>query len=191
MHDEPGPTNQARTPIFEQEQAASKELDHIQDSAEQEPHRTVLLPANNVELKFLFRIVSPKFGTGRSVWYDKLGVYRTLQQYMMDKFTRDYIASSAFAGHDRNIMDGIHDLLDEYQCLDLYLNSRAAERCTFMQSDHKTGFACDGCIERRRLCIRPIQRGLKKGEDLVVNPLPKKLRLDRIPAEMSYWVRGS
>lgn len=142
-----------------------------------------------MKVKLFLRVVTSKIGR-RPFWYESVRKYTLLQQRRADKISIDF-ASTREDAATLNTLSAARSFapLSQTVCIDIFLNpAEQVAVCKFPNSDNKTGYSCDRCIKQRKLCIRP-EKVEGQRFQLVVHPLPKRLRGGRSAESEYYWVR--
>lgn len=111
-----------------------------------------------------------------------------LSEALHQKFHTDFYTVQEHQERYHNILEYLEVYLGDYQCLDMRIQTaQRASNCTYSMSEYRKEYACDQCILRRRLCVKPGK--LDGRSQSVVHPLPLKLREGIQWQDVSYWVR--
>lgn len=130
-----------------------------------------------------------RFGIGPLLWYDSVDEKSRFSQIFKQKFDKDFLSRPDQRNLYQSIMEDPDHYLGDFQCLDLRIdNATRGVSCTYVKSDHKLEYVCDRCITRRRLCIKPSDIG--HARELVVYPLPDRLRVGQEWQDRLYWIRS-
>lgn len=156
----------------------SQHVKHNRTSVARRPSaRPTLYPVRiaTSNLALHLRVFATHFGVDTSFSYKPLGEQPALSKTLYQKFETDFWAKKEHKDRYHTILANVEVYIGDYQCLDMRIQSAQRENnCTYSMSEYRKEYACDRCILRRKLCIKPAK--LDGKAQLVVHPLPLKLR---------------
>lgn len=162
----------------------TKEASH--ETASQEQTTTWIRPCG-LSLGFRLYCVKGKVGAQTAPRYRMLSGYQHVLDVLKEKFVTDFESTEERWRRVETIRGEIERYVDEHQCLDKRIESETrGTDCTYGESDWQMGYACDRCISRKRLCGKPAN--VKGKVQLVIYPLPDKLRVGVDWLDKEYWV---
>lgn len=139
----------------------------------------------NPDVRIYPRVVKVD-GIGPLFRYESLDKQPSLSRIVRKKFDLDVLWTPDQKEHYLSITQDPEHYLGEYQCLHLRIESATrGSSCTYVRCRYQTGYACDRCILRKKLCIRPAN--VNGDVELVIYPLPAYLRLGADWQQESYW----
>ena len=144
---------------------------------------------SDLTAKLLVRFYVKPHGGGHRWQLRSIENNPLLKKALCDKYQADFLTSPDMVKRCERVT--FERGMNSDECLNLYLSRTSGEikECRFYRSGSSDSYACDVCVDQRKLCIRLAWGQGHERHDTVIYPLPTPLRKNKTWTDPHFWVR--